>query len=125
MQECNFDLANNKMEPFVLEGKRFVQLPKEELGIFYTADCYVFLCKYWVPLDEDDEGEGGDGDERPPEDESQVDFQCVVYFWQGRDASNMGWLTFTFSLQKKFESLFKVRYLLGGLLARYGTYPTY
>jgi hypothetical protein len=47
----------------------------------------------------------------------------VVYFWQGRDASNMGWLTFTFSLQvkqdrtsssrnrillqKKFESLFK------------------
>jgi hypothetical protein len=30
----------------------------------------------------------------------------VVYFWQGRDSSNMGWLTFTFSLQKKFESLF-------------------
>ena len=34
------------------------------------------------------------------------DFRCIVYFWQGRDASNMGWLTFTFSLQKKFESLF-------------------
>jgi len=27
-------------------------------------------------------------------------------FLQGRDSSNMGWLTFTFSLQKKFESLF-------------------
>ena len=25
---------------------------------------------------------------------------------QGRDSSNMGWLTFTFSLQKKFEALF-------------------
>jgi len=25
---------------------------------------------------------------------------------QGRDATNMGWLTFTFTLQKKFESLF-------------------
>ncbi len=35
------------------------------------------------------------------------DFKCVVYFWQGRDANNMGWLHFTFSLQKKFESLFK------------------
>jgi hypothetical protein len=31
--------------------------------------------------------------------DKQDDFQCVVYFWQGRDASNMGWLTFTFSLQ--------------------------
>jgi len=40
-----------------------------------------------------------------PED-VEDDFRCIVYFWQGRDASNMGWLTFTFSLQKKFESLF-------------------
>ncbi|KAJ3600913.1 hypothetical protein NHX12_031886 [Muraenolepis orangiensis] len=53
-------------------------LPEEEFGHFNTEDCYVFLCRYW----------------------------CVVYFWQGRQASNMGWLTFTFSLQKKFESLF-------------------
>ncbi|VDK53588.1 unnamed protein product [Anisakis simplex] len=37
----------------------------------------------------------------------QEDFKCVVYFWQGRDANNMGWLHFTFSLQKKFEDLFK------------------
>lgn len=40
------------------------------------------------------------------EKQQEEDFQCVVYFWQGRQASNMGWLTFTFSLQKKFESLF-------------------
>ena len=44
-------------------------------------------------------------EEEEPEEEAD-DFQCVVYFWQGRDSSNMGWLTFTFSLQKKFESLF-------------------
>uniref|UniRef100_A0A8C2Q0V7 FLII actin remodeling protein n=1 Tax=Cyprinus carpio TaxID=7962 RepID=A0A8C2Q0V7_CYPCA len=62
---------------------------------------------YWVPVEyEDDqekdkEKEGDDEDKQPEE-----DFQCVVYFWQGREASNMGWLTFTFSLQKKFESLF-------------------
>lgn len=30
----------------------------------------------------------------------------VVYFWQGRDAGNMGWLTFTFTLQKKFKAMF-------------------
>lgn len=49
-------------------------------------------------------GEAGDEDEEDKQPEE--DFQCVVYFWQGRQASNMGWLTFTFSLQKKFESLF-------------------
>jgi len=46
--------------------------------------------------------------EKQADDDETVedDFRCIVYFWQGRDASNMGWLTFTFSLQKKFESLF-------------------
>lgn len=100
MEEWNEDL--DTMEPFVLEGKKFVRLPESELGHFYSNDCYVFLCRYWVPVELPDE------DERTEEEEEQVedDYQCVVYFWQGRDAGNMGWLTFTFSLQKKFESLF-------------------
>lgn len=53
--------------------------------------------------------EGKEGEEAATEAEEkqpEEDFQCIVYFWQGREASNMGWLTFTFSLQKKFESLF-------------------
>lgn len=52
--------------------------------------------------------EGGEGEAAVAEADKQPeeDFQCVVYFWQGREASSMGWLTFTFSLQKKFESLF-------------------
>lgn len=75
--------------------------------------------RYWVPVEYEDEekekkegegGEGGGGRRGAEEDEEdkqpEEDFQCVVYFWQGREASNMGWLTFTFSLQKKFESLF-------------------
>lgn len=37
------------MESFVLEGRKFVRLPEEETGVFYTNDCYVFLCKYIVP----------------------------------------------------------------------------
>lgn len=51
---------------------------------------------------EKEKGDDGEDEDKQPEE----DFQCVVYFWQGREASNMGWLTFTFSLQKKFESLF-------------------
>ncbi|KAK7075215.1 hypothetical protein SK128_020054 [Halocaridina rubra] len=97
MDEWNDDL--DSMDAFVLEGKKFVKLPENELGHFYAAECYVFLCRYWVP------GEPLE-DEKEEEAEPKDDFQCVVYFWQGRQASNMGWLTFTFSLQKKFESLF-------------------
>lgn len=100
MEEWNEDLE--AMESFVLEGKKFVRLPEEEMGHFYSQECYVFLCRYWVPV------EVPEGEELTEEEENQLeeDFQCVVYFWQGRDAGNMGWLTFTFSLQKKFESLF-------------------
>ena len=47
----------------------------------------MFLCRYWVPAQQED-GE--------PDEDAEDDFQCVVYFWQGRHASNMGWLTFTF-----------------------------
>ena len=46
MTEWNDDLE--AMEAFVLEGKKFVRLPEEELGHFYSADCYVFLCRYWM-----------------------------------------------------------------------------
>lgn len=87
MKDWNDDLDH--MESFVLEGKKFVRLPEDELGQFYSKDCYVFLCRYWVPMD-DEEGNDDLSDGQPE------DFQCVVYFWQGREASNMGWLTFTF-----------------------------
>nr|XP_053631207.1 protein flightless-1-like isoform X2 [Cherax quadricarinatus] len=97
MDEWNDDL--DSMDAFVLEGKKFVKLPENELGHFYSSECYVFLCRYWVPGDPPE-------DEKEEETEPEDDFQCVVYFWQGRQASNMGWLTFTFSLQKKFETLF-------------------
>ncbi|XP_018424815.1 PREDICTED: protein flightless-1 homolog isoform X2 [Nanorana parkeri] len=117
MEEWNEDLDG--MEGFVLEGKKFARLPEEEFGHFHTEDCYVFLCRYWVPVEHDEDegqkskkrkvnkdGDEDDEDEEEEEKQTEEDFQCVVYFWQGREASNMGWLTFTFSLQKKFESLF-------------------
>ncbi|XP_033945941.1 protein flightless-1 homolog [Pseudochaenichthys georgianus] len=116
MEEWNEDLDG--MEGFVLEGKKFARLPEEEFGHFHTQDCYVFLCRYWVAVEYEDEekgkgkkgGEGAEGESAAAAEEEEKqpeeDFQCVVYFWQGRQASNMGWLTFTFSLQKKFESLF-------------------
>ncbi|KAA8584872.1 hypothetical protein FQN60_003566 [Etheostoma spectabile] len=105
-------------QPAMPLTEKFARLPEEEFGHFHTQDCYVFLCRYWVPVEyeeeEKDKKEGGSGEggeksaaaEEEEDKQPEEDFQCVVYFWQGRQASNMGWLTFTFSLQKKFESLF-------------------
>ncbi|KAI6241750.1 hypothetical protein M3Y99_00338000 [Aphelenchoides fujianensis] len=122
MEECNADLE--VIESFVLEKKKFIKLPQNEFGIFYTKDCYVFLCRYYVSGEDsdfsDEEGSSVANDstssviaKKEAESTKADDFKCVVYFWQGRDASNMGWLNFTFILQasaffpKKFETLFK------------------
>ncbi|KOX75280.1 Protein flightless-1 [Melipona quadrifasciata] len=80
------------------EAQQLMSEWNDDLEAMEAGDCYVFLCRYWMPLDTT---ENEDGDEQFEE-----DYQCTVYFWQGRDAGNMGWLTFTFSLQKKFKSLF-------------------
>ena len=80
------------MEVFVFEGKKFVKLPDDEKGVFHSSDSYVYLCRYWAPVDDPDGGGDDEDDEEPEEDYQYV----VVYFWQGRDSSNMGWLTFTF-----------------------------
>uniref|UniRef100_A0A0K0FBY9 Protein flightless-1 homolog (inferred by orthology to a C. elegans protein) n=1 Tax=Strongyloides venezuelensis TaxID=75913 RepID=A0A0K0FBY9_STRVS len=111
IDECNEDLEF--IESFVLENRKFVKLPPSEFGTFYTCDCYVFLCRYFVYNEDEEEteydDEESDNNSVASSHTSQQanDFKCVVYFWQGRDAGNMGWLHFTFSLQKKFESLFK------------------
>lgn len=94
---------------------------------FMTRVVSPCVHRYWVPVEYEDEekkdgeGEGGGGggkgsggaEEDDEDKQPEEDFQCVVYFWQGREASNMGWLTFTFSLQKKFESLFPGKLKVG------------
>lgn len=47
--EWNEDLE--AMEAFVLEGRHFVRLPDNELGVFHSCDCYVFLCRYVLPAE--------------------------------------------------------------------------
>lgn len=64
------------------EGKKFVRLPQEELGIFYTMDCYVFLCRYEVLPEEDEsdvEEEQGSEIENEGNDEEKVDAKKVCH----------------------------------------------
>ena len=69
VQDFNDDL--DTMDAFVLEGKKFVPLPRQEQGVFYSHDCYVYVCKYFPPEDEcNDDSDDSDAD----------DTQCVVYW---------------------------------------------
>ena len=55
-----------------------------------SPDCHV------TERDEEGSGEEGEGEGEGEDDEdAEEEIQTVVYFWQGRDASKMGWLQFT------------------------------
>ncbi|XP_065846608.1 protein flightless-1 homolog isoform X2 [Oscarella lobularis] len=95
IDECSQELK--EMKCFVLEGKKFVKLPDSEIGNFFSEECYVFVCKYWMPPPEEEED--AEDDEELPQD------YTVIYFWEGREANKMGWLTFTFSFQRKMEKM--------------------
>lgn len=123
LEDQRVDLPDD--EPFRIFEEQFVRLPEEELGHFYTEDCCVFLCRYYVPPEDDasseekltTEDDTEDGDKRLPNGapngnsnnvaltshQEDASVKYVVYFWQGRQASKMGWLTFTFNMQKCFE----------------------
>ena len=49
------------------------------LGHFYDGDCYVFLCRYWVPKDTDE-----DDSEQKEENDEEDAYESIyeVYFWQ-------------------------------------------
>jgi hypothetical protein len=105
MEEINDFLES--MECFVFENKRFVRLPENEIGQFYSEDSYLFVCKYWK-VDETDSkpvNPQEDSNEEDNEAQGETSIECKLYFWQGRDANNSGWLTFTFSLKKKFKDI--------------------
>lgn len=68
-EDWNYDL--DAMEAFVLEGKKFIRLPEEELGMFHSAECYVFLCRYCIPVDDPENGDDAAENEPPGEEEIQ------------------------------------------------------
>jgi hypothetical protein len=108
MEEMNDFLES--MECFVFENKRFVRLPDAEMGQFYSEDSYLFVCKYWKLNDNDQETDVADQSDDAAEIQQESSIECKLYFWQGRDANNAGWLTFTFSLKKKFKDIEMIKF---------------
>jgi hypothetical protein len=100
MDEMNEFLES--MKCFVYENKRFVRLPENEFGQFYTEDSYLFVLKYWKVEDEP-VNEQDDQPSNTNQEETEPQIECKLYYWQGREAKNDGWLTFTFTMKKRFE----------------------
>lgn len=109
MEEINDFLES--MECFVFENKKFVRLPEREFAQFYSEDSYLFVCRYWK-LDETEsnggsvEKEGEDGEQQEESLSGEGSIELKLFFWQGRDANNAGWLTYTFTLKKKFKVVY-------------------
>ncbi|CAF4516331.1 unnamed protein product, partial [Rotaria socialis] len=81
---------------FVYENKKFVKLPDDERGQFYSHDSYLFVARYLLPS----EDESMDNSEL--EDEiKDSDTERIVYFWQGRSANNTAWLSFNFTFKQE------------------------
>lgn len=92
-------------------------MPENEIGQFYSEDCYLFVCKYWKIDESLDAGGGGGGggegenhEEAGEEEMVENTIELKLYFWQGRDANNAGWLTYTFTLKKKFKDIDVIKF---------------
>lgn len=130
MKEWNDEL--DSIEVYVhVKGKKFkkvvTSLEDPEFGHFYSGDNYVISCMYSARYTNQTGGsddrltENGQNVENgmtngyingqhkfnsheSDEPQSLIDEYSEVYFWQGRNASQMGWLNFTFGLQKEIEA---------------------
>ncbi|KAL5109592.1 Protein flightless-1 [Taenia crassiceps] len=105
------------LQQFVILDRKWAPVEPRWFGHFFNKDSYIVIARYWdneLSTDTEDvsrkveEGtfvsdnvEGGDGEEGEEEEEPT---KTVVYFWQGREASELAWLTFNFSLRKDMES---------------------
>ncbi len=51
-----------------------------------------------------------DDEEGKTDEEAEEEMEAVAYFWQGRDAKNMGWLTFSFTCVHPRKAILHIMY---------------
>ena len=103
MEEINDYLES--MQCFVFENKKFTRLPEREFGQFYSEDSYLFVCRYYKEKESEEDKNTNKEDDQNDEESGEPSLESRFYFWQGRNASNMGWLTFSFTLKIKSKNI--------------------
>ncbi|KAM7535541.1 hypothetical protein Aperf_G00000097873 [Anoplocephala perfoliata] len=112
------------LQQFVILDRKWAPVDPQWFGHFFNKDSYIVIARYWddeisstieetEKKPEDGTTDKTDGGEKPEGQTGEVDDEnveeeeatkTVVYFWQGREASELAWLTFNFSLRKDMEA---------------------
>uniref|UniRef100_A0A5K3ERA7 Protein flightless-1-like protein n=1 Tax=Mesocestoides corti TaxID=53468 RepID=A0A5K3ERA7_MESCO len=110
------------LQQFVILDRKWAPVEPKWFGHFFNKDSYIVIARYWddvFPASEeggkstsdiqDSEELQSSGEKTELVDEDAEDLEeeptkTVVYFWQGREASELSWLTFNFSLRKDMEA---------------------
>lgn len=88
---------SSALNQFVMLDSKWVPVDPDWFGQFFNQDSYILIARYF-DYDEDEYS-----DDYPDELEPNRT-KTVVYFWQGREASDLNWLTFEFSVRKDMET---------------------
>ncbi|OAF71434.1 Adseverin [Intoshia linei] len=99
--EWNIDF--DRMYFLVYEKRTFVKLPQKEVGQFYSKNCYVIMTYYTYLVESVNSGVESSETLKKSETDESNEQTCHVYFWQGRDAGNTEWISFSLSLKKRLS----------------------
>lgn len=104
------------LQQFIMLDGKWVPVEPHWFGQFFSQDSYIVIARYWDFDQEDDpqpNEKGEDGHEESAVDQ-EVLTKTVVYFWQGREASDLNWLTFNFSVRRDMENRLSINPNLDG-----------
>lgn len=105
-------LQNIQVYIFDLITKAFVALDcwKEqsqyEYGHMWSEETYCFIATYKI-TDLNEKTESNSGDSQHLSAEAGTNYECIVYFWQGRKSSSLAWLVFQFHFRPLIEQSLK------------------
>ncbi|CAL8078768.1 unnamed protein product [Calicophoron daubneyi] len=97
-------IQNSALQQFIMIDGKWIPVEPEWFGQFFNQDSYIVIARYWDFDDEpppDDQEGGKDSEQEEPPNEERT--KTVVYFWQGREATDVQWLTFNFSVRNDME----------------------
>ncbi|KAL3319926.1 hypothetical protein Ciccas_001406 [Cichlidogyrus casuarinus] len=118
-------LGGNSLQQFIMIGRKWLPVDSRYFGHFFSQDSFIVIARSWEFDDEElgnesdvsskqketsetssqvSEGEEREARGASPDDASSGRSRTVVYFWQGRECSDVGWVTFNLSLRKDMET---------------------
>ncbi|KAF6779613.1 hypothetical protein AHF37_01052 [Paragonimus kellicotti] len=97
-------IATAALQQFTMIDGKWVPIEVQWFGHFFNQDSYIVIARYWDFDDERAPEEGEEGANAQQTEETEDRTKTVVYFWQGREASDLHWLSFNFSVRKDMEA---------------------